>query len=42
MFDPPEGAAKADPRGQLENSFHFIGLEKVVWGFKNTDGERPF
>ena len=30
------------PRGPLDPSFHFIGVGKGVWGFKNTGGARLF
>ena len=39
---PPEGVCLQLPRGPIEYSFHFIGIGKGVWGFKNTGEDRPF
>ena len=42
MLYTPKGATKAEPNGVHLTVFHFICLGKVIWGFKNTEDQRPF
>ena len=41
-LSPGGSLRKQFPRGPFDPSFHFIGVGKGVWGFKNTGGHRLF